>query len=97
MRSKKFYWKYDVFENGLNYRLSDINCALALSQLKKIKFFLKSRKVIYDKYFKEFKNFDSNLLIPSYSKSIKPSFHLFLININFKKLKKNKDHFLKNI
>ena len=24
MRSKKFYWKYDVFENGLNYRLSDI-------------------------------------------------------------------------
>ena len=90
MRSKKFYWKYDVFENGLNYRLSDINCALALSQLKKIKFFLKSRKVIYDKYFKEFKNFDSNLLIPSYSKSIKPSFHLFLININFKKLKKQR-------
>ena len=46
-------------------------------------------------YQKEFKNFNSNLLVPSYSNSIKPSYHLFIININFDKLKKNKDHFLK--
>ena len=94
-RSKKYYWKYDILGNGFNYRLSDINCALAFSQLKKIQFFLKRRKLIYERYFKELKNFSPNLLIPSYSKSIKSSFHLFLININFKKLKKNKDHFLK--
>ena len=94
-RSKNKYWKYDVIENGLNYRLSDINCALALSQLKKISFFLRNRKLIYNTYYKELKNFNSNLFIPSYSKNIKSSFHLFLININFKRLKKNKDHFLK--
>tara|TARA_B100001057_G_scaffold451922_1_gene495418 strand:- start:2989 stop:4134 length:1146 start_codon:yes stop_codon:yes gene_type:complete len=89
----KEYWKYDILNIGYNYRLSDINCALGLSQLHKISFFLNSRKRIYDKYYKELKNFNPYLKILEYSKNIKPSYHLFLININFKKLKKNKDHF----
>ena len=92
---KKKHWQYDVKIHGLNYRLSDINCAIGLSQLKKINYFIKERKKIYNKYTKAFKNFNENLMLPKYSKDIKPSFHLFIININFKKLKKNKDHFLK--
>ncbi len=95
LRNKKQYWKYDISKNGFNYRLSDINCALGLSQLKKINFFLKKRKKIYDKYFKELKNFNQNLSCPKYSKNINPSFHLFIINIIFDELKKNKDHFIK--
>jgi dTDP-4-amino-4,6-dideoxygalactose transaminase len=95
LKNKQKYWKYDILENGFNYRLSDINCALGLSQLKKIESFLKKREKIYKKYFKEFENFNHNLRLPRYSKSIKSSFHLFLINIAFKKLKKNKDHFMK--
>ena len=94
-RNKSNYWKYEVIKHGFNYRLSDINCALGYSQLNKISSFLKKRKFIYKKYFNEFKNFNTNLIIPKYSKTIKPSFHLFLININFNNLKKNKDHFLK--
>lgn len=95
VRHKKKYWKYNVFEHGYNYRLSDINCALGLTQLKKINFFLKKRRLIYNKYFKELKNFNKNLTIPTYSKNIVPSYHLFLIKINFNKLNKNKDHFIK--
>lgn len=91
---KKKYWKYDVIKTGFNYRLSDINCALGLSQLKKINFFLKKRKKIYEKYFKEFKQFNENLKLPYYSENNESSFHLFIINIDFKKLKKNKDHFI---
>ena len=94
-RSYKYYWKYDILNNGYNYRLSDLNCALGLSQLKKINFFLKSRKKIYEKYYKELNNFNSNLVVPKYSKDIKPSYHLFLINIQFNKIKKNKDDFMK--
>ena len=94
-RDKKKYWNYDVIKNGFNYRLSDINCALGLSQLKKINFFLKKRKKIYDKYLTELENYNPNLIIPKYSDDIKPSYHLFLINIMFDKLKKNKDHFIK--
>jgi dTDP-4-amino-4,6-dideoxygalactose transaminase len=94
LRDKKKHWKYDVLKHGFNYRLSDINCALGLSQLKKINFFLKKRKKIYEKFIKEFKNFNTKLIVPEYSDSIKPSFHLFLLNIAFKKLKKSKDHLM---
>ena len=95
LRDKKMHWRYDVIKSGFNYRLSDINCALGLSQLAKVNFFLKKRKKIYEKYLNELKNFNSNLIIPEYSKNIRPSFHLFIINILFKKLNKNKDHFMK--
>jgi dTDP-4-amino-4,6-dideoxygalactose transaminase len=94
-KNRREYWKYDILKNGFNYRLSDINCALGLSQLEKIDFFLKKREKIYKRYIKEFKNFNQNLKLPEYSKNIKSSYHLFLINISFKKLKKNKDHFMK--
>ena len=46
-------------------------------------------------YLKELSNFNPNLILPKYSQDIKPSHHLFLININFKKLRKNKDDFMR--
>ncbi len=95
LRNKEKHWQYDVIKHGLNYRLSDLNCALGLSQLKKINYFINKRKLIYKKYYNEFKNFHPCLKIPDYSVDIKSSFHLFLININFGKLKRNKDNFIK--
>ncbi len=95
LRNKKKHWEYDVLRHGFNYRLSDINCALALSQLKKINFFMKKRKNIYQNYLRRFKNFSQFIRFPKYSKDIIPSYHLFLLNISFKKLKKNKNNFMK--
>jgi dTDP-4-amino-4,6-dideoxygalactose transaminase len=93
-RSKN-YWNYNILKHGYNYRLSDINCALGLSQLNKIGFFLKMRKKIYTRYVEALENFNLNLIVPKYSKNNNSAFHLFFININFKNLKKNKDHFMK--
>ena len=95
LRNKIEYWKYDVLKHGFNYRISDINCALGLSQLSKISLFLKKRKKIYKKYINELENLNKNLIMPKYSKIIKPSFHLFLINIKFDRFKKSKDDFIK--
>ena len=95
LRNKKQHWKYDILKHGFNYRLSDVNCALGLSQLNRISSFISSRKKIYKNYINQLKNFNFNLKIPEYSENIRPSFHLFLININFKKLKKSKDNFMK--
>ena len=89
------HWNYDILKTGYNYRLSDINCALGLSQLKKIRTFLINRKKKYQKYMNDFKKFDAIFKFPEYSSNIKPSFHLFLINISFKKIKTNKNHFIK--
>ena len=34
-------WDYDIVSNGFNYRISDLNSALGISQLKKISKFVK--------------------------------------------------------
>ena len=91
-KNKNFHWKYNISKLGYNYRLSDLNCALALSQLKKINKFINYRKKIYDFYRSNLKN-NQFINLPNYTYA-KSSFHLFLISINFKK-EKNKDKFLK--
>ena len=94
-RNKNNHWEYDVVENGLNYRLSDLNCALGISQLNKINFFINKRKKIYEKYVLELKNFSPNLHLPEYCKETKGSYHLFLIHIEFQRLKTSKNEFMK--
>ena len=55
-RSSKKHWQYDVLLNGLNFRLTDFQSALGLSQLKKINKFILKRKKISLRYEKEIKN-----------------------------------------
>jgi len=93
-KDKNFHWKYNILRPSFNYRLSDLNCALALSQLKKIKKFINYRKRIYDFYRSHLKINQNFINIKKYSKII-PSFHLYLLSINFKKKKKKKDELLK--
>ena len=92
-RNKKFYWKYNIQMPGFNYRLSDINCALGISQFKKINKFIRYRKNIFDIYRFNLKKISSIINFPLYKKN-KPSYHLFLISINFKRIKCSKDKFL---
>jgi dTDP-4-amino-4,6-dideoxygalactose transaminase len=93
-KDKNFHWKYNLSESGFNYRLSDVNCALGLGQLKKINKFINYRRKIFDLYKIELKKIINKITFPSYKIS-KPSYHLFLISINFKKIRSTKDKFLK--
>ena len=96
IKNSKKYWDYSIKEPGLNYRLSDINCALAYSQLSKIKKFLNKRNQIYKFYERSFKKIDNKILNFIRVKShTKPSFHLFVILINFNKLNCNKERLIK--
>lgn len=89
--SKKKHWTYDVVRNGLNYRLSDISCALGISQLSKIDKFVKRRVELAKNYFNLLKN--NNLISVAPFNSLS-AYHLFIISIDFSKLKKNKDFLL---
>lgn len=87
-RKENKHWEYDIQDFGFNYRLSDINSALGLSQLKKIKKFINYRQEIYKSYQKFFIN--NNLIcLPNYNKNNVSAFHLFLISI------KNNNKFIK--
>tara|TARA_B100000902_G_scaffold399953_1_gene473931 strand:- start:1538 stop:2698 length:1161 start_codon:yes stop_codon:yes gene_type:complete len=85
-------WKYFVNEIGYNYRLTDIQCALGISQLKKLDMFVKKRQEISKIYDKQFSSIDC-LKIPKKSKSHYHSYHLYPLLIDFKKLKLNKKKF----
>ena len=92
IKNKK-YWDYDIKKFSVNYRLSDLNCALGISQLNKINIFLKNRKNAYLRYVKGIKKINTYVNIPKYENYKHSSFHLFLINLNFSKLKSNKNKF----
>jgi dTDP-4-amino-4,6-dideoxygalactose transaminase len=91
----KFHWIYNVKYNGFNYRLSDINCALGLSQLKRIKNFILKRKQIYNLYNKLFFSLKNVINIDFFLENVEPAYHLYLLNINFKKLNISKNNFIK--
>jgi len=93
-KDKDSHWKYNLTRFGFNYRLSDINCALGLGQLKKINTFINYRRSVFDIYKTELKKITSSIKFPCYNIG-KPSYHLFLISVNFKKIKSSKDKLLK--
>ena len=93
---KKEYWNYDIKELSLNFRISDINCALGISQIKKLGKFLKKRRTIY-KWYKEFLSHHKYVKLIYFNKEINPSFHLILLNINFNEFKINKDILIKKL
>ena len=52
-RAKQGTWYYEMIDLGYNYRITDLQCALGLSQLKKLPSFLKRRRDIASQYDKE--------------------------------------------
>jgi UDP-4-amino-4,6-dideoxy-N-acetyl-beta-L-altrosamine transaminase len=80
---------------GFNYRLTDIQAALGISQLKKLNLFLKKRRNIAKTYNQYLDN--KNLILPIEKKYAKSSFHLYvvLVNDDKKKSRNNLINFLK--
>jgi UDP-4-amino-4,6-dideoxy-N-acetyl-beta-L-altrosamine transaminase len=68
-------WYYEQTNLGFNYRMTDIQAALGLSQLKRIKEFIKKRHIIANKYINAFNNSKIHLPIISLDDSL----HLFII------------------
>ena len=93
-KRNKSPWSYEMQDLGFNYRLSDMSCALGLSQLKKVnKFVRKKQKIaqIYDKAFKNIKN----IKIPLIKKNTQHSYHLYPLRIEFDKFKISKESFFR--
>jgi len=76
-------WEYEMRELGFNYRITDIQCALGLSQLSKLDDFIKRRIEIVKAYNKAFEN---SIVKPLYSYDGKSSYHLYVVQVDFTKL-----------
>jgi len=79
-------WYHEQQYLGYNYRLTDIQCALGLSQLKKSELFLKRRREIAQKYNQAFKEMEG-IIIPYQEKERSSSWHIYVIQLELEKLK----------
>ena len=80
-------WFYQQIDLGFNYRMTDIQAALGISQMKKIDEFVAIRHDIAMKYNKSLN--DLPLTLPMQEKYNYSSFHLYSIKINFDKIEKS--------
>ena len=88
-QNTKNLWFYEMKDLGFNYRISDIQCALGITQLKKINKFLKRRNEVAKMYNKAFSN-DMRFKIPGMKKNYTHAYHLYPLQINFDILKISK-------
>jgi len=81
-------WEYEMRELGFNYRITDIQCALGISQLKKLDNFINKRVEIAKKYDKAF---ERTIVKPLYTYNGKSSYHLYVVQVDFTKLNISKE------
>ena len=87
-------WYYEMQFLGYNYRLTDIQCALGISQLKKLDKFIKKRRQIVEIYKEAFKNNDF-FDLPVEKDYAKSSWHLYPIRLKNKYCSKKREIFAK--
>jgi len=79
-KPEKGKWYYEIENPGYNYRLTDFQCALGISQLKKIDKFIKRRKEIVTKYSGAFKNI-KEIILPKEKDYVKSAWHIYPVQL----------------
>lgn len=79
-------WYYEMVDLGYNYRMTDIQATLGLSQFKKLDHFVERRKRLANYYNKEFANMPE-LITPKQLHSAESSWHLYVLRLNLGLLK----------
>jgi len=82
-------WYYEQQFLGYNYRITDIQAALGLSQLTRLDEFISRRKEIVSAYNAVFKDV-SGMQVPFQRESCESSWHLYVITLDTQALKANR-------
>jgi UDP-4-amino-4,6-dideoxy-N-acetyl-beta-L-altrosamine transaminase len=85
-------WYQEMQCLGYNYRLTDFQCALGISQLKKLNEFLRRRRRIAGMYDKAFANIKG--LTTVHGADRESAHHLYILKIDFKKFRTTRKKFM---
>lgn len=80
LRSEKGQWHYQMTELGYNYRVTDFQCALGLSQLKKLPNWLQRRREIAARYDEEFSNLPQVSPLKTNDR-VNHAYHLYVVRV----------------
>ena len=78
-------WYYEQVDLGYNYRITDIQCALGLSQLRKLNKFREHRRKIVNRYNQAFSSIES-VRTPFESEDCDSNFHLYVLLFDFDRI-----------
>lgn len=79
-------WYYEQQDLGYNYRMTDIQAALGLSQMNKIDQFIERRRKIAQLYNEAFRELEG-VITPYETQEAKSGYHLYVIRLDLKKIK----------
>ena len=75
-------WYYEMMKLGYNYRITDFQCSLGISQLQKLGKFVESRRDITLRYDQAFTD-DDRFVIPAVSQNVEHAYHLYPLQVKF--------------
>jgi perosamine synthetase len=84
-RQEAGQWFYEMVLLGFNYRLTDIACALGLSQLERLAPNLARRREIAAQYTAAFRDW-TGIRTPAVRDDVDPAWHLYPIRLNLERL-----------
>ncbi|WP_342547154.1 UDP-4-amino-4,6-dideoxy-N-acetyl-beta-L-altrosamine transaminase [Paenibacillus sp. FSL P2-0089] len=79
-------WYYEMQFLGYNYRITDIQTSLGISQLRRIGSFIEKRKQLAALYLQELSGTEE-LILPHQLPEAESSWHLFIVRLQLSKLK----------
>jgi dTDP-4-amino-4,6-dideoxygalactose transaminase len=89
-------WYYEMKELGFNYRITDMQCALGLSQLQKINRFVQRRKTIVAKYNAVFQSLPNVVPLQQNGQAMSAE-HIYVLRIDFDRLRINRKKFMSDM
>ncbi len=78
-------WYYEMQNLGFNYRITDFQCALGISQLSKLKSFIRKRREIASFYDRQLGKLDT-LILPKEKEGFFSAHHLYAVQLKLEKL-----------
>ncbi len=93
-RGERGPWSYEMQALGFNYRITDIQCALGSSQLKKLGRFVEKRRRIAAYYDRRFCRLPG-VRTPERIHGTASSYHLYVLRIDFKRLGRMRAEFMR--
>lgn len=81
-------WYYQQIDLGYNYRMTELQAALGFSQMDRLDEFVARRRYLVDRYNELLK--DLPVVTPHVLDGTAPSWHLYMVRVDFSKLKMDK-------